>query len=323
MAMSDFEIITGARLHFGLLGTTAPFGGVGAMLNLPATRIRVRPSPCFVASGFARQRVVQVAQRFAAYFGTPEPPRCRVEVVERPDPHTGLGSGTQLAMAVAESLCVFSRRRLPRLQLAVDIAGRGLRSAVGCHGYFEGGLIYESAGEEPAALNTVRCRIEIPAAWHAVLFRPAAATAEVAGEWEQASFARLPRPTPAQHQRLVREVEDELLPAAAAGDFERWSEAVYSYNRHSGNLFAAVQGGPYNGPSIEASIDRLRRMGVHGVGQSSWGPTIFAFCETKQRAAEVKDLFGADAQTAISQFSNCGRQLHFSTIGPGSAPSAS
>lgn len=310
MAMPvSFEITTGARLHLGLLDTAAPFGGVGAMLDGPATRVRVRPAPCFGACGPAADRVVQVAQRFAAHFGLSELPGCAVEVVQRPTPHTGLGSGTQLAMAVAEAICLFSQRRPERLPLAVDIAGRGLRSAVGCHGYFEGGLIYEAAVDPPAPLNPLRCRIELPTDWRVVLIRLDETTPAVAGEWEQAHFARLPRPTAWEHQRLMCEVEDELLPAAAAGDFDRWSDAVYNYNRHSGNLFAAVQGGPYNGPAIEAGIERLRRSGIRGVGQSSWGPTIFAICESSQRAAEVQELFDTEAQVTITRFANRGRQI--------------
>lgn len=310
MAMSgSFEIITGARLHLGLLDTTAPFGGVGAMLDRPVTRIRVAPSPQFSACGPGSERVVEVARRFAAHFALDDPPGCTVEILQRPDPHTGLGSGTQLAMAVAEALCLFAERKLERLPLAVDVAGRGLRSAVGCHGYFDGGLIYESAGEGSAPLNPVRRRIELPAAWCVVLIRLAEATSGVAGEWEQANFARLPRPSDCQRQELVREIEEDLLPAAAEGDFCRWSEAVFNYNRHSGGLFAAVQGGPYNGRAIAAGIGRLRQSGIRGVGQSSWGPTIFAICETGEQAAQVKDLFGDAAHTTIARFANRGRQL--------------
>lgn len=310
MAMpGSFEIITGARLHLGLLDTAAPFGGVGAMLDRPQTRIRVAPSPRFSACGPGSERVAEVARRFAAHFALSGPPDCTVEILQRPDPHTGLGSGTQLAMAMAEALCLFTQRRLERQPLAVEIAGRGLRSAVGCHGYFDGGLIYEAAGENSAPLNFVRRRVELPDAWRVVLIRLAATTAGVAGEWEQAKFARLPRPSACQKQQLIREVEEDLLPAAAESDFERWSEAVYNYNRHSGNLFAPVQGGPYNGEAIAGGIKRLRQSGVQGVGQSSWGPTIFAICETGERAAQVQDLFAGDADTTIARFTNHGRQV--------------
>ena len=98
-----FEIRTAARLHLGLLDTRDPFGGVGLMLAQPATRIRVQAAQRFEARGPAQERIESVAARFAAYWQLAEPPACAIEVVERPPPHAGLGSGTQLAMAVAEA----------------------------------------------------------------------------------------------------------------------------------------------------------------------------------------------------------------------------
>lgn len=324
-----FEIVTGARLHLGLLDTRDPFGGVGLMLAQPATRIRVRAADQFEALGPARERVEAVATRFASHWQLAEPPRCAIEVVERPQPHAGLGSGTQLAMAVAEALCHFTGRRVAdwhgegpaadghsgdrgsvdRCTLAVDIAGRGRRSAVGAHGYFEGGLIFESAGADARGLNPIRARMELPESWRVLLVRPPNATPKVAGETELAHFARLPPATRSDRERLTREVEDELLPAAAQGDFERWSEAVYHYNRESGKLFAAVQGGPYNGEAIEGCVEELRRLGVSGVGQSSWGPTVFAFCESQQQATQIRSHTSDLSEVTIASLTNRGRTL--------------
>lgn len=334
-----FEIVTGARLHLGLLDTADPFGGVGLMLAQPATRIRVRAASRFEAVGAAKDRVETVAERFCAYWRLGEFPRCAIEVVQRPAPHAGLGSGTQLAMAVAEALCHFtgyrvytshrpagecgsddadageSARRVgvDRCKLAVEIAGRGRRSAVGAHGYFEGGLIYEAAAAVAAGLNPIQTRIELPACWRVLLVRSPGAAPKVAGETELAHFARLPPATPEIRERLTREVEDELLPAAAEANFERWSEAVHHYNRESGQLFAAVQGGPYNGPAIEAWVERLRGLGVRGVGQSSWGPTVFAFCDSEQQAAElgsrIRSEIGEPAEVTVAAPANRGREL--------------
>ncbi|WP_164101886.1 GHMP family kinase ATP-binding protein [Candidatus Laterigemmans baculatus] len=329
----SLEITTGARLHLGLLDTAEPFGGVGLMLREPATRIRIQEATEFEARGAAGDRVKEVARRFAAYWRLEELPRCAIEVLRRPPPHAGLGSGTQLAMAVAEGLCHFTGReviaresdsesldespresdRIERSTLAVEIAGRGRRSAVGAHGYFDGGLIYEAAAAVAARLNPVRARVELPESWRVLLVRNRGAAPEVAGEAELAHFARLPPVAEQVREQLRREVEEELLPAAVAGDFERWSQAVHRYNRESGNLFAAVQGGPYNGAVIAAWVERLRGLGVRGVGQSSWGPAVFAFCRSHAEAEEIRSRiasqYGDAAEMTLARFASRGREL--------------
>ena len=67
-----------------------------------------------------------------------------------------------------------------------------------------------------------------------------------------------------------------LLPALAIEDVEAFGAAIYELNARAGDAFAAAQGGRYAGPTVAALIGRLRAAGIKGVGQSSWGPTVFA-----------------------------------------------
>ena len=64
---------------------------------------------------------------------------------------------------------------------------------------------------------------------------------------------------------------------------------MFEYGHLSGSMFASVQGGPYASPQIAACIDRLRSLEVSGVGQSSWGPTIFAFCANQEEAEKLTE----------------------------------
>src|SRR5262245_34212164 len=137
------EIRTPSRLHFGLLAYSRDdarqFGGAGLMVRHPETLIRVRPTAAkgFIASGRMADRVVEFANRFAtgaADRGWGEIGGASLEVLRVPRPHTGLGSGTQLAMAVARALAeLIERDDLPPHELAA-LAGRGKRSAIGVHG---------------------------------------------------------------------------------------------------------------------------------------------------------------------------------------------
>jgi predicted sugar kinase len=127
-------------------------------------------------------------------------------------------------------------------------------------------------------------RLELPAAWRFVLLRPLG-HATVSGTEEDARIAALPTASSNVTQVLIDEAREHLLPAAATADFTAFSASVYRFNRSAGELFAAAQGGPYNGEIVTALIARCRQLGTTGVGQSSWGPTVFSACED-QAAAE-------------------------------------
>jgi beta-RFAP synthase len=120
-------------------------------------------------------------------------------------------------------------------------------------------------------------RLNFPSVWAVVLFTPAVGPAWHGGHEHQA-FARLKAagPSPAETEALCRLILTGLLPALASEDLETFGEAVYELNARAGDAFAAAQGGRYAGPAVAALIGRLRAAGIRGVGQSSWGPTVFA-----------------------------------------------
>lgn len=280
-APQAIEIRTGARLHFGLMDVRPPFGGAGMMIDQPVTRVRVEPAERFEVSGPAQERVQSVARRLAAFLPHGNLPTCRVTVLERPDAHSGLGTGTQLAFAVAQGLTRWLGLELSEEQLVRDVADRGHRSVVGSIGFHHGGLVVDQ--ELPR-------RYVVPSAWRVVLFHPDQGVAKVSGDQEQRRFAKLPAASLAERQQLSDLLEEQIIPAVQSGDFDAFSEAIYRYNYHSGMLFAPVQQGPYNGQPIGDVVAKLREHNVLGVGQSSWGPTVFAFCPSAKRAEQLVRL---------------------------------
>ena len=67
-----------------------------------------------------------------------------------------------------------------------------------------------------------------------------------------------------------------MVPALIEKDLEVFGEAVYDFNARVGEAFAPVQGGIYADSRIADVIGFVRRQGARGVGQSSWGPAVFA-----------------------------------------------
>ena len=92
---------------------------------------------------------------------------------------------------------------------------------------------------------------------------------------------------------LCHEILLTLLPAAAEHDVVRFGQAVYALNRRVGECFAAAQGGVYADPLLQDVVTFVRAQGFEGVGQSSWGPTLFAVTRDADEAAGLAGMIRA------------------------------
>lgn len=311
------SVVAPSRLHFGLFsfdgGAGRSYGGAGVMISPPQLKLTLEPAREFRATGPSNERVGEFARRWSRALGRQDLPSCRVDVVQLPQEHTGLGVGTQLGLSVATGLHQFCG--LPALgaeQLAA-LVGRGERSAVGTHGFQHGGLIVERGKDAADAVSPLWRRVALSTEWRFVLACPTRVTG-LSGSVEREAFAQLP-PVPLDvTDRLSRLAIDELAPAAEQADFDRFSRATYEFNWLAGACFAARQGGPYNGQEIAQLVADLRSLGVEGVGQSSWGPTVFALTPSFSAAQRVVDALRrryapADLELQIAAPDNQGAQV--------------
>lgn len=279
-----------SRLHLGLyaLATGQPrrFGGIGLMIAEPSWRLEWEAAEKFAVVGLEAERAAATAKQWQDFQQLEVLPACRVTIVRAPAPHVGLGSGTQLALSLAAGLCAWMNRDCGPPDLLARSVGRGRRSAVGTYGFVHGGLIAERGSLPDEFFPPLDARIALPEEWRFVLLRPLG-EATVSGAEEESRLAALPASPEEVTAELITEARERLLPAAAAADFSAFSASIYAFNRRSGELFAASQGGPYNGPRVTELIELGRSLGVMGMGQSSWGPTVFAACPHPEAATQL------------------------------------
>jgi len=304
------RVVAPSRLHFGLLslpgegpewwpsvdgGPGLPvrhFGGVGLMIDQPGLAVRVEPADDWSATGPIAPRALEFAQGLIGTLAETERRPFRVTVEQAPEEHTGLGVGTQLGLAVAKALAnETGHADWPATELAMRV-GRGERSAIGVHGFDRGGLIVEGGKLPAEAISPLVGRFEFPTDWAILLFSPPGKTKWHSG-MERMAFATLGRhgPLAAQTDAICRVVLTGLLPALVSVDLDSFGESLYELNARAGDLFAPVQGGRYGSPGVAKSVARLRAMGVRGVGQSSWGPTVFAVV-SRDEVDRVTQLLG-------------------------------
>lgn len=326
------RVVTPSRLHFGMLSVNAVgerrYGGVGAMVDAPGLEITLRRAERLEVVGPLSDRAVHAARLAAQAFASDEtlPEKqadpsaelpLRIQVERAPPLHVGLGTGTQLAMAVAAGMRVWlNRPPLPPDRLARSV-GRGRRSAIGLYGFAHGGLLYESGKADEEEIARLQARVEIPAAWRFVLARPRDLRG-LSGEAERRAFAALP---PAPNERiewLRREALERMFPAAAEGRFEDFGESLFQFGLAVGRSFAAAQGGPFAGPRLAALVEWIRAQGIRGVGQTSWGPTVFAVTPDEPSAGDLVRLLlahplGRSLELAVAPPNNRGAQIHIAT----------
>jgi predicted sugar kinase len=111
----------------------------------------------------------------------------------------------------------------------------------------------------------------------------------LAGASESAAFDTLPDFSAHDAEALTRRIAQGALPAIASGDFATFSQEVGFLQASMGAYFAPAQGGAYASPRVADSLAFLRSEGIVGLGQSSWGPTGFAFVASQR---EGEDLLG-------------------------------
>jgi beta-ribofuranosylaminobenzene 5'-phosphate synthase len=310
---AEVRVSAPSRLHFGLFALQSPtgssqrsYGGVGVMVSQPGMVVRVRPAQGHSVAGPLAERAADFAVRWSQFYGR-SLDQVSIEVVESPPDHVGLGTGTQLGLAISAALSAWYDGHVPQPDELARSVGRGLRSAVGAYGFSLGGLIVDRGKLPGEFLSPLDCRLTLPDDWRFVLVRPSQGSG-LAGETEQRAIDRSNQQLEAITEKLVAEARESLLPAAALGRFEPFAASLGRYCELAGQFYLKVQGGPYNGPAVTALAERIRSLGHVGLGQSSWGPTLFVACRNQASAKElVQQLSTGDSpplQVTISPVCN-------------------
>ena len=281
------------------------------MLDHPRIELEMRRSKVTVAKGRHAGRAMQFIELWRQHTGILEDVECTVHAA--PPEHVGLGLGTQLGLSIATGLdLVLGEGPVPIDQRARSV-GRGKRSAIGSYGFQGGGLIIECGKEAGDWLGKMTERITLPAAWRVVLVR-CKGKAGLAGETEKRAFDQLSE-VPVERQRaLHNELFELLAPAGRAGDFVAFSESVYRYGTLAGESFAACQAGAFASAEVARTVKGIQELGVRGVGQSSWGPTVFCWLPDAESATKFADscqaaLPNLDGRPVVAKVAAHGAQI--------------
>ena len=312
--MRSVQVATTARLHLGFLdlngGLGRRFGSIGLSIDAFETSVKIVAGGKFQTLGYERERSAALALRVVERLGLD--PSGTLTVASAIPAHSGLGSGTQLALAIASGL-----RRLHGLGVdAVEdarILHRGRRSGAGAALFERGGLVLDVGRGPHTDVPPVVTHLSFPEGWRIVLIIDPAVEG-VHGDDERRAFAQLPPLAAECAGEICRRTLMQILPGVAERDLDAFGEGVAAIQAMLGDHFAPAQGGGrFTSAAVGRVAERLRAHGARGVGQSSWGPTAFAFAadpgEAEFLASRAREAAGANLSVRICTACNQGASI--------------
>jgi beta-ribofuranosylaminobenzene 5'-phosphate synthase len=297
-----------ARLHLGFVDPSATlgrrFGSLGLVIDGPHTMVEVSAAPSaeVVANNDAAATEIHRTSVFVRELqertGRHQPLQmCLLQVLPA---HAGLGSGTQLALAVGRAFVRWHGLHVSSAQLALWL-GRGQRSGVGVAGFDQGGLLLDGGPGADGSVAPLLARQTLPAAWRVLLVQDPRARG-LSGADEKLAIARLPALPQSSAADISHQVLMRILPGAADGDFDAFAAGINRVQQVLGEHFAPAQGGSaFTSAAVARAIASWPQAAA---GQSSWGPTGFAIFPSSHAAQQAlqaaRDAGQVDAGLHIS-----------------------
>ena len=303
-----------SRLHFGLFSVgknvKRRFGGAGLMIDQARTEIEITQSSHFEI--LPHRDALSCQKAVAAWFDSLKVPLkndfsidqlkqlpLKISINATPPRHSGFGSGTQLALAAAFAVNSFFELPVPPPEeIAVSI-GRGKRSAIGSHGFFKGGFLVDRGKLSTDLLAPLDFQVDFPQNWRIVTMIPQNGSG-LSGNQELDAFSKLPQTTQRERQQMIDIVRNQVLPGLLKTDLDTFGEGIFEFGRRSGMMFSQIQKGPYYGAEAESLVNEIRGLGIRGVGQSSWGPCIFAVLKNDCEADDLINWLELNHEAPLS-----------------------
>jgi len=280
-------VLAPARLHMGFIDLSGQlgreFGSIGLGLEDLNTQLSLAAAKVLTVSGPAAERALKCTRRLCEALQVPD--TLNIEITNAIPEHVGLGSGTQMALAIGMALNAFYQLGLTVRDIA-QLADRGARSGIGIGVFEKGGLVLDGGRGPQTVTPPLLVQMAVPADWRFILVFDQRGQG-LHGEQEVHAFKQLPPFPRSEAERLSYLLLMQALPALAEADLPRFGEVISALQIAVGEHFAPVQGGMFTSSEVAAAMAYLAGQGAVAIGQTSWGPTGFCAVDGPQRAAEL------------------------------------
>lgn len=312
------RIRTPSRIHMTLIDLNGSLGridgGVGFALDFPTVHIKCKEDDVvLVEGGINRERFEKVARKLSSIFGY----GMKIDVLSDYESHVGLGSGTQISLAVAKAFNEIYDLGLSVRDMA-EITGRGGTSGIGVAVFEMGGFILDgghSRKDKPEFLPSsaskakppkVLARYDLPN-WKVLLAIP-----NLKGFYglKEIDLFKKFCPIPLEDVRkLSHVILMKLLPSVVEQDLDEFCNSI-----------RIIQSLGFKKVEIDRYGDliwSLIRSADFPIGMSSTGPTLYMVTDTDTSSIkrDIEGYFkerGFDAKIYKTRPRNVGVEVFYS-----------
>lgn len=296
------SVIAPARLHMGFIDLSGSlgrnFGSIGVALKEIATRFSMRYSTHLQVNGLSSKRAKECTQQLCKILKVPL--QLQIDIETAIPEHVGLGSGTQMALAIGAALDTFYNLGLSIREIAA-LTDRGMRSGIGIGVFEQGGLVVDGGRGILTKTPPVISRLDFPEDWRFILVFDETDQG-LHGVQEINAFKKLPAFPSEQAAKLCYHLLMQGLPAVAERNIRLFGDTITTIQSSVGEHFASVQGGVFASRKVAEVMHWLERRGGVAIGQTSWGPTGFCAVDDYQQAGRLV----TEMQQRFSHFTHLG-----------------
>ncbi len=246
-SFNKVKIITNSRLHFGFLNLKSSksysYGGMGLSINKHPTILTVSK-----ASKFESNLNKTLSDKIFHFISKNKlSKKIRIDCVDSPQKHIGLGSGTQLILSIEEALSKFYR-----FKQNINIFKRNYRSGVGVNSYKNGGFIVDSPKNNLQS-NEIIFKTSFPKEWKIILIFDSKAKG-LHGNSENKFFST--DTTIIIKKKLSDLTLNEIIPSIIYKDFDIFARGLTQFQELNSLFYSSIQKSSYLSHDIAKVIKK-------------------------------------------------------------------
>jgi len=283
------HIKTPSRLHFGIIDLSRSlgrsYGSVGLAIEGLGYEILAEKGEELKVLGPEKdaEQARKIAEKVTQIYNIPH--QVKINILKSIPMHVGLGSTTQLTLAVATAITKLYGVKASSVELAEKM-GRGKNSGVGTYAFMNGGFIVDG-GIKGGRFPPLIFRHNFPEEWHFVIVTPEIERG-LDEKTEEGLFKRITASTDIA-RKICHSIVMKMLPSIVERDIESFGKVLTEVQRLVGEAFSPYQGGVFGSQVASDIVNRMLEDGAYGAGQSSWGPTVYGLVEGKAKEKELEE----------------------------------
>lgn len=321
-----------SRLHLGLIDMNGSYGrldgGIGLTIKDPNFLLYAEPAEKGISIEFddkfpftedikleCNKKITAAAEKVINFYDVDEGFYFRVDKAYLP--HSGLGSGTQIALSTGKLICEHIGQESNGYSLG-KITGRGGTSGIGVFAFDYGGFIVDgghSIKEKSSFLPSSASkasppqlfgRYEFPEEW-GVLLVILKSDVSVNGQKEVNIFQEYCPIDRNEVELYSHLIFMNMIPFLIEKDLPCFGNIINKIQTIGfKNIEVSLQS-----DNIKALMNKLTEIGAYAVGMSSFGPTVYSFYDNtnKHIVEEIKDYVGDDGIVITTKAQNHGHIL--------------